>query len=360
MKSIITIIKNTIAIILPIFIGFAFFTNAEYVTESIIKSLNFSIFSLFPSLFPYMIFSSIISHSTLINKVLSRIFKKVFSILGICIKYINVIFWGNISGFVVGPKLISNEKFKINEESSITKYILLSSNAGIGFLLSFVGQTIFGNLLFGAVLYITQIIVSFFLNSFVFFKKDNLNYQEIEFKKTPIFNTISNSISSSTNAFISICANTVVFATIARLIVKLLKISSNSLLLNFVYSLFDVSLGVKSAALIENKIISLFFVGFSVGFGGISIFFQIFSICDNIKINKFKFVISKLCQGIISGLISATCSLFFSFEPNKSAPVNLSIDKKIIKILIIYFFFFILVKFIIKIFINSKNINKLC
>ena len=316
----------------------------------------FCISTLLPSLLPYMIFSSIISKSSLVNKVLRSFFKSVYLILGICIKYVDVLFWGNLSGFVVGPKLLAEENDSIDENLPITKYILLSSNAGIGFVISFIGQAVYGNFLFGLSLYFSQILISLILNSFVFFKKDKIKIYNSEHKKLPFLLSVSNSISSTANAFITICANTVVFSTLSSLLVKIIGLPTNSVLSAFIYSLFDISQGVKAASLINNKAISLFIVGFSVGFGGISIFFQIFSICQSLKINKIKFILIKLLQGFICGILLSIYSFFFTFEDKKAVVLNtyIEFDNKNSVLLLI-----ILTLLVFKI-IKRKNINKLC
>ena len=296
-----------------------------------------------------MVFISLISSSALINKAFSNIFKKAFVILGVCIKYSHVIILGNLSGFLIGPKLLSEEKDICNEKHFVTKHILLSSNAGLGFVVAFLGQALLGNFLFGFILYFLQILISFILNSFVLFKKELYDFEYIVDKRKPFFESIYNSVASTINAIISICAYTIIFSIISSLIIKCLSIPSSSIFSTVIYVMFDVSQGVKNASLLNNNLVSFFFIGFSVGFGGISVFLQIFSICKNLKLNKLKFFVSKLLQGILCGLISMLLSRFFIFVPQEKSAFSFS-DSSIITLI----FVIVLLVFFIKISLKSK------
>ena len=147
-----------------------------------------------------MILSSVLCSSTLVYKGFSAFLNKAFSFLGICIKYSSVLIFGNISGFIVGPKLLSEEIDLNFDKSETTRLILLSSNAGIGFVVSFVGQTIFKNFLFGLAIYIFQILTSFILNSLIFFKRKNCVFSEIKYQRKPFLTSITDSISKTTSS----------------------------------------------------------------------------------------------------------------------------------------------------------------
>lgn len=100
---------------------------------------------------------------------------------------------------------------------------------------------------------------------------------------------------------ISICAFTIIFRAIIS-ILNLYLNKQNDAAINAIFcSIFEFSSGVFSASCINNSYISRFLVGFSVGFGGLSIILQTFSLCDGLPLKKTKFVFLKAIQGILCG-----------------------------------------------------------
>ena len=63
----------------------------------------------------------------------------------------------------------------------------------------------------------------------------------------------------------------------------------------------------------SNIYIKAFFTGFTVGFGGICVHFQIFSVCKELPLNKKVFSLFKLLQGILLGILAI---IYVSFINN--------------------------------------------
>lgn len=289
-----------------------FFTNAKNVSESIISSLKFCITSLIPSLFSYMILSSFIVSYNPVNIGVSALFSPFNKILGICKIYTSPILLGNLSGFVTGPKLICEAYNSNDNKNDFSKAIILSSNAGVGFVISFIGINLWGDIFFGIFLYITQILASITISKIVFFNhKPNQNNTSKKIKWTSFSTAVSNSVVSSTKSIIIVSSYTILFSVIISLIYKITKIEKASVIGAFIASLLDISQGTKASLLLKSTPLCAFFTGFCVGFGGLCVIFQIFSICDGFPLNKAKFILSKLLQGTICGIITMIYSFIF-------------------------------------------------
>ena len=250
-----------------------------------------------------------------------RFFKKTISILDICKTHLTIILLGNISGFVTGAKLLNESNLSSNSKNPSTKSLILSSNAGIGFVISFVGLSLWNNIQFGIFLYFLQIAISLFLNCFVFFKpKNSYSLTKTEpYQKGAFISSFVNSVSSSTNTIITVCSYTIIFSLLANIFVHILNISVDSVFSAIIFSLFDITQGLKASIMLENNILSAFFTGFAIGFGGISVAFQIFSTSTNLIFSKKKYIFSKLMQGIICGVFSSLYVKIFKISPSENA-----------------------------------------
>ncbi len=322
MKTIITKLKNLATGIIIFIVLFLFFTNAKYVSDSIISTMKFCLFSLIPALFPYMVIASLISNYSPINTGFVALFQPFKKILGVCKKCTSPIILGNLCGFVTGPKLICEAFDKNDDKNGFTKSVILSSNAGIGFVISYVGIIIWDSIFFGVFLYFIQLFSSFFISKIMFIKnKSSQTENLIQQKKKNFFTSFSISLSSSANAIIIICSFTIIFSVIISLIYKTININENSVLGIFISSFLEISQGLSSSLKSESLIACAFFTGFSVGFSGLCVIFQIFSICDGYPLSKFKFFFSKLLQGIVCGILAMIYVSIFQINPTKTAVI---------------------------------------
>ena len=139
-----------------------FLTNVKYVSLAVVNGLKFCGNKLIPSLYPFMVLSSIMLYTIRVD----GDYKISKNILDNCKIYTNEIIIGCICGFVIGAKGICG-KYKANySENDFNRAILLSSNAGIGFVIGCVGCTIFNDIFYGVYLYAMQILSGYILFKF--------------------------------------------------------------------------------------------------------------------------------------------------------------------------------------------------
>lgn len=175
-------LKKIIMFLLLFLLLFLFLTNVKYISISVTESLNFCYKSLIPSLFPFMVLSSVILYTmgTLEN------YKILNILLDNCKTYANEIFLGSLCGFVIGAKGIC-EKFKATDsKTDFNRAIVLSSNAGVGFVVGCVGCVIWKSIWFGICLYVAQI-----LSAIIIFKFSRNNRINFTLKTVDTYKSIS-------------------------------------------------------------------------------------------------------------------------------------------------------------------------
>ena len=267
---------------------------------AVIETSFFCVKRLIPSIFPYMVFASFISESGLLN-IVNKIPDSICSKLGICKKYLPEILLGMLCGFVSGAKLIS-EKYDNYSKKEATSSIFLSSVAGPGFVISFIGITLLKRIEFGIFLYITQILVSIILNK-AYFKQEFQNEYKATLKKQGLIDSFCSSVFNSSHTIITICAYTIIFSTMVSIIKALFSLN-NGYIIAIVSSILEISKGVEASINLSNYLVTACLIGFSVGFGGICVIFQTISVSKSNCLNKTQFIILKLLQGTFCSLLA--------------------------------------------------------
>ncbi len=282
-----------------------FFTNAENLKLSINEAFEFCLFSLIPSIFIFMILSSFILYSSAFSGFLDAIPNNVFHKLGICKKYTSPILLCSFCGFVNGPKMIC-EDFKKNGGSDVdfSNAIILSSNAGFGFLVSCVGVRIWHDALLGILLFIFQIFSSLLLGKLILKHPSSEDKENIKNHQSTISlsSAFSRAVTSSTFTIISICAFVVVFSCFINVFLGAIGIEKGSSIYVLVNILFEFCKGSFLAVDLGNVYLSAFLSGFCIGFGGICVHFQTFSVCEGLPLDKIRFVVFKVLHGVLCGL----------------------------------------------------------
>lgn len=267
-----------------------------------LNGLNFCFGVLIPSLFPFMAISSFIVKSGLsstLGKPFGGVTKKLFG-LNRC--FAPVIILSVLGGYPVGAKGISAlYKNKNATRAEAEKASLFAVCAGPGFLINFVGVSLYGNEKIGLILLVSQIISVFIIGIFINIcdrKKENYNSNaEITHQHINVSNAIVDSAIDSSKGMLMICAFVVLFSAFASILKSIL---SEGIFESCVLCLLEVC----SASDSLSKNYPVEFVAFAVGFGGICVHFQIFSALENINVSKLLFFCIRIIQGVITALLT--------------------------------------------------------
>lgn len=188
------------------------------------------------------------------------------------------------SGYPVGAKLINDmvENKKLNGKDA-NKMLAYCINAGPGFIILAIGEKIFHSKTLGHVLFASHLISSLILALFLRGKKEKESPQNVA--NVSLSDSFVTSVNAAAQSMINICAFVILFSVLFEIF--------SQYNLKFFLPFFEVTNGI---ILTKN----LFFASFLLGFGGISVQLQIFSLVKSFKIDKMKFLIFRIIHGVTS------------------------------------------------------------
>ena len=284
-----------------------------------------------PSLLPFFIATELLSKTNIIYKLghmLEPIMKPIFNVPGIGSFPLII---GIISGYPTGAKVVSNlTNNNLCTKEEAERMIAFTNNSGPLFILGTVGISMFGDNTIGVLLLITHILACITVGIiFRFWKKNNNNFlkkitnnlsniQNITFSN--LGEILSQSILSSIKTILVIGGFVVLFSVILSILKssKILNIFSLILLpifnifgidnpsfpLGFISGIFEVTNGLNIISAIPCKSISinLIITAFILGFGGLSVTLQVYSIISKSNISIKPYLIGKLLHGIIASI----------------------------------------------------------
>lgn len=288
-------------------------------SDGLYKGICFCAQVLVPSLFPFMVISSIVAKSgiSFSGRILNKISNALFGISG---KTAVAVLIGVLGGYPVGARGIKTlyENGEISESEAV-KASYTAVGAGPGFLITFVGTKLLNNFQIGVILLCSQIvsvIIIGIVNKYLF--KDTVLYNSEKEKSAKTKNSSDlfvSSVSGAVYGIIEMCGIVVIFSAFISVIEGL--IGENIFVETF--------LEVTTACNTLSKSGNITLTAFAVGFGGICVHFQIFQALNGIGIKKLLFIFYRIVQGIITALIT-----YFAVKAfNISQPVFSSVTGEI-------------------------------
>ncbi|MDO4832278.1 MAG: hypothetical protein Q4A45_02590 [Clostridia bacterium] len=163
-KKPVEVIKTALLLTLAAITGVELITKTGIISKAVTDALYLCSKAVIPSLFPFLVFSSFIAKTSLLEKLgtlMSPITKALFGLSGNCGP---VILMSLIGGFPIGPHMAA----ELCKEQKISKkeaglLCLFSINAGPAFVIGTVGYSMLGSIKAGVLLYTSMIISSLLL-----------------------------------------------------------------------------------------------------------------------------------------------------------------------------------------------------
>lgn len=338
-KNLLTILFCTFAICLVLFSN----TNLAAAKNGLILWAT----AVVPSLFPFFVATELLSYTNVVpflGKVFSKVMNPLFGVPG---EAAFAFLMGLISGYPVGAKITT----QFVEEGICTKeegerMLSFTNNSGPLFIIGTVGITLFGSSIIGTLLLITHILacitVGIILNVFrkkkkiVDYSKNQFNH--ISHKKSASFSSLGEvlgkSIQSATSTVLLIGGFVVIFSVILSICNQshLLYMASQliapftnllgipvELIKPLLSGIIELTNGVNLVASVPMKAISINIIlcAFLLGFGGISVLLQVFSITSKANLSIKKYIIGKLLQGAFAAFytyLALQCLPFLHFN----------------------------------------------
>ena len=296
-------------------IGLILFSDSNI--ETVRNSLDLFLNAIFPSLFPFLIVTQLISHTfiiSLISEKFGGVVSKLFNLPKIA-AYPFII--GLISGYPVGAKIVS----ELHNDNKITTtegniLLVITNNAGPLFIIGSIGCSIFNNFKIGVLLFFIHL-MSCIISGILFGHFYNLEYRTSETTNSECLdiaslgNIISDSIKKSFFTLSNVCGFIILFSLIVSMIqhTRIFEFIflHNKLLESLFLGMLEISGGIKQISLLfcsfKSKMIC---ASFLLGFGGISVVFQVWSTISNSNLSIKPYFIGKLLNGTLSAILMFT------------------------------------------------------
>ena len=299
-----------------------------------------------PSLFPFFVITNLLSHTKIVSfigRLLDRFMRPLFNVPGIGgFAFI----MGLISGYPVGAKIVSD--FRDNNlvsKDEGERLLAFTNNSGPLFIISSVGISLLGDTKTGMLLLFTHILscitVGIILGNFsktsnyeyiqtnsYYNKKENKDISNVTLKN--LGEVLGNSISNSISTLLLIGGFVVIFSVLISIlnqthIIEILAQFFKPILgflgfdLNFakplVSGILELTNGVSLVSDVHVKAISqnIVLCAFLLGFGGLSVLLQVFSIVSKTDLSMKKYFIGKLLQGFTAALYTFLALKFIPF-----------------------------------------------
>lgn len=294
-----------------------------------------------PAIFPFFIATELLSYTNIIpslGKYLQKIMYPLFRVPG---EGSFALLMGIISGYPIGAKIVT--KFRENGTCSreeCERLLAFTNNSGPLFILGTVGISLFSDTSIGILLLATHLLACISVGLLFRFWKSSttppsstssskINTKSVSFSN--LGEVLGNSITSAISTVLMIGGFIVLFSVVISILEQsgIISIFSN-LLEPILYTLhlssdfanpiingfLELTNGVKQISQISYRAISvnITICSFLLGFGGISVLLQVFSIVSKTDISIFPYFIGKLLQGTLAAfytsLILHYCPIF--------------------------------------------------
>ena len=283
--------------------------------------------SVLPTLFPFFIATELLCRTNFIQilgKLFNKFMKPIFNVPG---ESTIAIIMGIISGYPVGAKVVCNlYENKICSKQEAERLIAFTNNSGPIFILGSVGVSLLGNVQIGKILLISHIIASLIVGFiFRFWKKNQVDltfrtYHSDSKELIRVSNLgeiLGESIKKSISTVLSIGGFVVLFSVIISILSTTQILTGLATIISQIGIPFEISLGFLSGLIeLTNglQITSLSYSSmpipciltsaFLLGFGGLSVLLQVFSIISKSKISIKPYLYGKILHGTIAVLIT--------------------------------------------------------
>ena len=298
--------------------------------------------SVVPSLFPFFVATELLMHTNIVNflgRILNRFMRPIFNIDG---KGSFGFIMGLISGYPVGAKIACEfRKNDICSKVECERLLSFTNNSGPLFIIGTVGISMFGNTTIGILLLVTHILASFTVGIIFRFWKSSYNRscndgQFVYAHTKDLVNfsnlggVLSESITSSINTILVIGGFVVMFSSVISILKSSGILSSLCLVLSPVFEflhidnsfisplitgILEITNGISSISSIKVKHISvnIIFTAFLLGFGGISVLLQVWSIISKSDLSIKPYIYGKLLHGVIAAFYTFVALQWFPF-----------------------------------------------
>ncbi len=306
--------KTLITSILLIITGILLTLNSEQTVITVKKCIEACTDSLIPSLFCFMVFSSLLIKSGYGEEIaypLHFIFKRIIKMDG---KLFSAFLLSQIGGYPVGIKLL-NTIISQNKSycEKAQKYAFLFYGSGPAFVVGLVGIGVYKSVEAGLIIFACCVAANL-ITAAVITGKEFVDKAHIPLPDLKL-SDITNCIVNSGKALFEISLYIILFNCLSSLLFSLsCFIPPISYIdADFLKSMWEIT-NIKSA----NALLPLPLAAFSVSFGGICVIFQVKALAE-FRISFWRFVLLRAVVGTLSAILCCLLTQAVGFKASVEA-----------------------------------------
>lgn len=320
-KEKLTVIKYVILVFVFCLVGFSLLRFPDACQNAVSSAIEMCLSSVIPSLYPFMIVSSVIvsaSFNIEVPKIFEKISYTLFRQPGISLI---VIALSQTGGFPVGAALINQlYKAKRLSKNQCHRLLLFCINPGPAFVISFVGKFILSSQSAGIIIYISVVMSSLLIGIFSRFfaqEEESFSWASKEDKaKASLSGMIVESVKKNTLAMAEVCGWIITFSCINSIIGTLNMTEQSKI---FVCVLLEVTNACKEVS----SIYPIEIIAGVIGWSGLCVHFQLMNSIINTSLKLKYFYVARVINSAVAILV---CKVLLSIFPVSVETANIGTD----------------------------------
>lgn len=273
----------------------ALFAKPQAVISGITEGGRLCTQILLPSLFPFMIAVSFLSLSGGLSPP-AKLLLPVFKLLHLPNQLCDIWLASFLGGYPTGAHTLAvlTQQGLLSKQAA-GQMLRCCINPGPAFLILAVGQSMLGSRQIGVLLLISQVISSLALCTLLCRAKTSKSSPKVKKRLDSLSDAFVTAVTGSSSAMLNILAFVLTFSVLLSLL------GTFSPVLKQMGAVLEVTLGCSIAAEIGGKT-GLLLMAFFIGFGGVSVCFQVLALARQADITAKGFWWARLLSGLLNAI----------------------------------------------------------
>lgn len=256
--------------------------------------VSFCLEVLIPSLFFFMTAAAYLTQSgvaEILCRPLGKLSRRLFRLPA---QSLSVILLSTVGGYPVGAAcaaILCKERRLSPSEAAKTAYIAVA--AGPGFLISYIGVTLLNNEQAGGVLLLSQVTAVLLTGILVGHTVKSEPLPHAEDSRSAGGNLLIGAVQNASRAAFGMCAMVVIFCALTAITDTVI---ADPTVRDIAAAFLEITNGCHRIS----ANVPLYVTAFFVGFGGLSVHFQIYAALTEVPVKKGLFFLFRIIEGIIS------------------------------------------------------------
>ena len=292
-----------------VFLLVLFFKNSEATATWVSKGLHLCATKLIPSLFPFMVVSSLMVSSGAGEAVFKIFERPVSALFGVGRACCSPIMLGWLCGFPIGARCAS-ELYRNGQISKgeLTRIVCISGTPSPAFLIGAVGAGMLGEARLGIWLYVTSILSCVAVGVFLKLTSKDVDVFETNSKKIPsprqgFARSLTFAVTDSAKGMLYVCGFVVFFSAFLGALEGALSFTEiDSRASSLLFSFFEMTSGLSSISRMSGNIFPL--CALASGWSGLSVQLQTVSMCHASGLKLFPCTLSHAAKALLCYLLA--------------------------------------------------------